>query len=242
MSTEDVLRQSESSRLSAGDYLGALIHEHESLRAEIQSTMSSRNSGLIALAVALIGVLVKVNPFNPSNLTPLWAHILLYGLLPLLLLAFGLLQAIATSQTERIGCASKLVEMKIRYLFTDNGTSSLVTALNKMDEKFKEELRCSNDWSAPLQWEHLVRSSKQGLYNEPFWRSLLTMLPAPLLSIAVIGLLTWKVEAGDIRWWWIGCAGGISIVAAIVFSFYLKRYYDKAVWKSIRGEDWVEAE
>jgi hypothetical protein len=241
MSTEHGLGQSDTSRLSAGDYLGALIHEHESLRAEIQSTMSSRNSGLIALSVALIGVLVKVNPFNPGNLTPLWAHILLYGLLPLLLLAFGLLQAIATAQTERIGCASKLVEMKINYLFATNGTSSLVTALGKMNKRFQAELGDSRQWSAPIQWEHLVRSSKRGLYKEPFWRSLLTMLPAPLLSIAVTGLLTWKVETGDIRWWWIGCAGGISIAAAIAFSFYLKRYHDSAVWSSIRGKDWVEA-
>src|SRR5437660_1266573 len=92
-------------QLSAADYLTALIHEHESVRAEIQSTISSRNSGLLAFAAAVIGVLAKFYPFKASQLTTFSAHLVLYGLLPSLLLGFGLLQAVAIAQTERAGLA-----------------------------------------------------------------------------------------------------------------------------------------
>lgn len=246
MGGQEELTQSQRDRkLSSADYLTALIHEHESLRAEIQSTISSRNSGMIAVAVGVIGIAAKVYPFAPKELQSFPARLLLLGVLPALLLSFGALQAHATGLTERVGLAAEMVETKVKLLFDQESDADLSAALRTIKGVFARKFTgrlADRAWHAPIDWEHLVRGGGEGerLYDKPFLRPFSIMTATAVISMAGPALLWWN-QAGR-RWPGFVITFAIYMLAALTISLVLRQSSNHGAWKSIRGKDWNAAE
>jgi hypothetical protein len=241
----ETVRSQSDPKLSSADYLTALIHEHQSLRSEIQSTISSRNSGMIALAVGLIGIAAKVYPFDPKELQSFSAHVLLLIVLPALLLGFGALQAFATGLTERVGLAAEMVETKVRHLFDTESGDNLREALHEINNVFKQGLEGKGDkltsrkWYAPLDWEHLVRGGGEGerFFDRPFLRPFSIMAVTAVISMAGPTLLWWDQPRG--HWQGFVITAAIYILDALAVSLVLMHMSKHGVWKSIRGQNWL---
>ena len=241
---EDLTQSQRGRKLSSADYLTALIHEHESLRAEIQSTISSRNSGMIAVAVGVIGIAAKVYPFDPKELQLFPARVLLLGVLPALLLGFGALQAHATGLTERVGLAAEMVETKVRLLFDEESDADLSAALTTINGVFAGRFTgrlAGRAWYAPIDWEHLVRGGGEGgrLFDKPFLRPFSIMTATAVISMAGPTLLWWDQAGG--HWAGFVITFAIYMLAALAVSLVLRQSSNHSVWKSIRGEDWNAA-
>ena len=214
--------------LTGSDYLAALAREHASLRDEVQSTISSRNASLLAVAAASVGVLAKVYPFQAADLHTRAAHVVLAIVLPILWFAIAFLQAVAAAQTDRAGRAVLLLERKAALLFAQSGPE----VLGGLDDALGRELGCApppgTRWSSPLTWEHLVRTVPRS-YDRVRRRNLLIMGSAAAVSTA--GLLVAAAQDA-LRWRWLLLALAYAAFAVLAAE-RLHAEYERGIWSAL---------